>query len=216
LEHYPTPPPEVYQLHVWLREISPLIWRRLLVRSDSTIADLHYTLQIAMGWEGYHLHQFVIKGKRYGVPQPGGVWFVDDPRQVQLADLHFRLRERFLYEYDFGDLWQHEIRVEQKLPVQPKRRYPICISGRRAAPPEDCGGPWAFMALQDEYSPYFMLERLTEMLEAIEAGDLEAIEDVREEWAELHDWMNQEQFDRRTVNRRLQQYALGDEAWQWR
>ena len=50
-------PPEVYQLHVWSREISPMIWRRLLVRSDSTIADLHYTLQIAMGWEGYHLHQ---------------------------------------------------------------------------------------------------------------------------------------------------------------
>jgi hypothetical protein len=54
-----TPPPEVYQLHVWLREISPMIWRRLLVRSDSTIADLHYTLQITMGWEGYHLHQFI-------------------------------------------------------------------------------------------------------------------------------------------------------------
>jgi Plasmid pRiA4b ORF-3-like protein len=210
-----TPLPEIYQLHIWLREISPMIWRRLLVHSDSTIADLHYTLQIAMGWEGYHLHQFVIRGKHYGVPQPGGAWFADDPRQVQLADLHLRLRERFLYEYDFGDLWQHEIRVEKKLPVQPKRRYPTCIGGQRAAPPEDCGGPWAFMALQDEYSPYALLERLTEMLEAIQAGDLEAIEDVREEWAELHYWMNREQFDRRTVNRRLQQYAVGDEAWQW-
>jgi Plasmid pRiA4b ORF-3-like protein len=211
-----TPPLEVYRLHVWLREISPMIWRRLLVRSDSTVADLHYTLQIAMGWEGYHLHQFIIRGKRYGVPQPGGMRFSDDPTQVRLADLRLRLRERFLYEYDFGDLWQHEIRVEQKLPVQPKRRYPTCIGGQRAAPPEDCGGPWAFMALQDEYSPYSMLERLTEMLEAIEAGDLDAIEDVREAWAELHYWMNREQFDRWTVNRRLQQYAVGDEAWQWR
>jgi hypothetical protein len=113
-----TPPLEVYQLHVWQREISPLIWRRLLVRSDSIIADLHYTLQIAMGWEEYHLHQFVIRGKRYGVAQPGGMWFPDDPTQVRLADLRLRLRERFLYEYDFGDLWQHEIRVEQKLSVQ--------------------------------------------------------------------------------------------------
>jgi hypothetical protein len=144
------------------------------------------------------------------------VWFADDPRQVQLADLHLRLRERFLYEYDFGDLWQHEIRVEKKLPVQPKRRYPTCIGGQRAAPPEDCGGPWAFMALQEEYSPYAMLEHLTKMLEAIEAGDLDAIEGVREEWTELQYWMNREQFDRRTVNRRLQQYAVGDEAWQWR
>jgi hypothetical protein len=146
-------PPEAYQLHVWLREISPMIWRRLLVRSDSTIADLHYTLQIVMGWEGYHLHQFIIRGKRYGVPQPGGMWFLDDPTTVQLADLHLRLRERFLYEYDFGDRWQHEIRVEKKLPLQPKRRYPICIGGQRAAPLEDCGGPWAFLALQEEYSP---------------------------------------------------------------
>jgi hypothetical protein len=209
------PPPEVYQLHVWVREISPMIWRRLLVRSDSTIADLHYTLQIAMGWEGYHLHKFVIRGKRYGVAQPGGMWFPDDPTQVRLADLRLRLRERFLYEYDFGDLWQHEIRVEKKLPVQPKRQYPTCIGGQRAAPPEDCGGPWAFMALQDEYSPYDMLERLTEILEAFQAGDLDAIEDFREECAELQYWMNREQFDRRTVNRRLQQYAMGDEAWQW-
>lgn len=108
------PPPEVYQLHVWLREISPMIWRRLLVRSDCTIADLHYTLQIAMGWEGYHLHQFIIRGKRYGIPQPGGTWFPDDPTQVRLANFRFRLRERFLYEYHFGDLWQHAIRVEKK------------------------------------------------------------------------------------------------------
>jgi hypothetical protein len=93
-----TSSPEVYQLHVWLREISPMIWRRLLVRSDSTIADLHYTLQIAMGWEGNHLHQFIIRGKQYGVPRPGGMWFLDDPTQVRLADLRLRLRERFLYE----------------------------------------------------------------------------------------------------------------------
>ena len=127
-----------------------MIWRRLLVRSDSTMTDLHYTLQIAMGWEGYHLHQVLIRGKPYGVPQPGGVWFPDDPHQVRLVDLHLRLRERFLYEYDFGDLWQHEIRVEKKLPLQPKRRYPTCIGGQRATPLEDCGGPWAFMALQEE------------------------------------------------------------------
>jgi hypothetical protein len=127
-----------------------MIWRRLLVRSDSTIADLHYTLQIVMGSEGSHLHQFIIRGKRYGVPQSSGMWFLDDPTTVPLADLRLRLRERFLYEYDFGDRWQHEIRVEKKLPLQPKRRSPTCIGGQRATPPEDCGGPWAFMALQDE------------------------------------------------------------------
>jgi Plasmid pRiA4b ORF-3-like protein len=70
-----TLPPEVYQLHVWWREISPMIWRRLLVSSESLIANLHYILQMAMGWEGYHLHQFIIRGKRYGIPQSGGLGF---------------------------------------------------------------------------------------------------------------------------------------------
>ena len=66
---------EVYQLRVFLRQISPMIWRRLLVRSDSTIADLHYTLQIAMGWDDFHLHQFTIRGKHYGVSYECGLIF---------------------------------------------------------------------------------------------------------------------------------------------
>jgi hypothetical protein len=90
-----TPPPEVYQLHVWWREISPMIWRRLLVRSDSIIANLHYILQMAMGWGGYYLHHFIMRGKRYGIPQPGGLGFPDDSTQVRLADMRLRLRERF-------------------------------------------------------------------------------------------------------------------------
>src|SRR3712207_2265271 len=103
-------PVEVYQLHVWLREISPMIWRRLLVRSDSTIADLHYTLQIVFGWTDSHLHRFVIHGKDYGLAYLGGISFADDPHQVCLRDFRFRRNARFRYEYDFGDLWQHQIR----------------------------------------------------------------------------------------------------------
>ena len=133
--------PDVSQLYVWLCGISPLIWRRLLVRSDSTIADLHHTLQIAMGWDDAHLHRFRIRGKDYGISRIGGIGFRDDPHQVRLADFHFRHAECFLYEYDFGDLWQHVVRVERRLPRDRKRTYPVCIDGKRAAPPEDCGGP---------------------------------------------------------------------------
>jgi RimJ/RimL family protein N-acetyltransferase len=86
----------VYQLHVWLREISPMIWRRLLVRSDSTIADLHYTLQIAMGWDDAHLHRFRIRGKDYGISRIGGISFRDDPHQVRLADIGFRPRSYWI------------------------------------------------------------------------------------------------------------------------
>lgn len=71
------------------------------------------------------------------------------------------------------------------------------------------------MTLRDEYSPYHIVEHLTEMLEAFQAGDLEAVEEYREEFAELQYWVNLEQFDRRAVNRRLHQYAVGDAAWQW-
>src|SRR6266700_1351757 len=95
-----SPPPAgpfVYQLRVVLRHISPLIWRRLLVRSDSSIADLHATLQPALGWSDEHLHRFVIHGCQYG---DGGR---ADPRRVRLSDLGLRVGERFLYEYDFTD-----------------------------------------------------------------------------------------------------------------
>ncbi len=104
------PDPEmlcVYQFKVVLRGISPMIWRRLLLRSNQSIADLHYTIQIAMGWSDSHLHRFHIHGKDYGVAHEGGLTFSDDPKRVLLAQFGFRPRERFLYEYDFYDNWKH-------------------------------------------------------------------------------------------------------------
>jgi hypothetical protein len=121
----------VYQLRVVLRAVSPLIWRRLLVRSDTTIADMHGTLQTAFGWTDEHLNRFVVHGREYGVRHDGGIGFGDDPRHVRLADLGLRARERFLYEYDFTDGWQHDVRVERILPLDLRRRYPVCIGARR-------------------------------------------------------------------------------------
>jgi Plasmid pRiA4b ORF-3-like protein len=77
---------EVYQLHVWICQISPMIWRRLLVRSDSTIAELHYTLQIAFDWSDEHLNLFHIHSRDYGVYHDGGASFSLDPNQVWLSD----------------------------------------------------------------------------------------------------------------------------------
>ncbi len=94
---------EVYQLRIWIRKISPQIWRRLLVRSDSTIAELHDTLQVAFGWSDEHLHRFLIRGKPYGIARIGGIIFDDNPRQVQLRDFHFRCKETWVYEYDLTD-----------------------------------------------------------------------------------------------------------------
>ena len=91
----PEPPtnhePVVYQLRVVLRGVSPLIWRRLLVRSDSTIADLHASFQRVLGWTDEHLNRFVIHGREYGVWHDGGIGFRDNPRHVRLADLGLRV-----------------------------------------------------------------------------------------------------------------------------
>jgi hypothetical protein len=138
----PIPESVIYQLKLVLLGINPMIWRRLLVCGDSTIADLHYIVQIAMGWSDDHLHQFRIHGKRYGIALIGGISFSDDPKLVRLKDLGLRIIERFVYEYDFTDNWQHQIRVEAILAPELNQRYFVCIDGRRACPPEVCGGPW--------------------------------------------------------------------------
>jgi len=119
-------PGEIYQLHILLLQINPPIWRRLHVRSDSSIATLHELLQIAFDWSDFHLHRFVIRGKEYGLSRIGGSTFRTDAKKALLSQFHFRVNERFLYEYDFGDLWQHQIRFEGIEPVREKKLYPVC------------------------------------------------------------------------------------------
>jgi DNA invertase Pin-like site-specific DNA recombinase len=117
----------VYQLRVVLREISPIIWRRLLVGADTTLAGLHEILQVAFGWSGEHLHRFVIHGADYDA---------HDLRAVRLVELRLRETERFVYDYDFTGFWRHDIRVEQILAGEPAGCYPRCTGGpghRRSA-----------------------------------------------------------------------------------
>ena len=204
--------PEVYQIHVWIRHISPMIWRRLLMRADSTLANLHDAIQIAFGWSDFHLHRFRIHGRDYGVNRVGGLWFSRDARTVRLVDFQYRADERFLYEYDLGDGWQHVVRVERRLALEPRRTYPVCVGGPRAAPPEDCGGPWAFLERRDAV-PWQIREHLERLLEGIEAADLEAIRDDLDAVESLRAWLTLDRFDRREVNRRLRLYAAADERW---
>ena len=121
--------PIIYQLRVVLESISPLIWRRLLVPDDYSIADLHFILQIAFDWDDWNLHRFFIHGKDYGIYHSGGMSFSDDPYQVRLADFKFRKGEKFLYEYDFFNSRKHLVRVEDILSIDPKKQYPLCTSG---------------------------------------------------------------------------------------
>ncbi|PZS12453.1 MAG: hypothetical protein DLM60_22275 [Pseudonocardiales bacterium] len=119
--------PCVYQLRVVLAGSSPLIWRRLLIPADTTIAGLHAILQAAFGWSGEHLHRFVIHGREYGIAYCGGPGFREDTRTVRLGELGLRPTERFCYYYDFTDGWCHDLRLEQILPAPPGWRRPrVC------------------------------------------------------------------------------------------
>jgi hypothetical protein len=148
---HPDAPPasdQVYQLKVTLKNIRPPIWRRLLVPSTATLAELHRIIQSAMGWEDGHLHGFEIDGKQF---QPAsdedGIFAFDGPdtdTTVPLRDVVRGEGSKFSYTYDFGDTWEHVILVEKVLPVEAGVTYPRCIKGKRACPPEDCGGPWGY------------------------------------------------------------------------
>jgi len=150
----------VYQLKVGLCACSPLIWRRLLVTSDTTIAQLHTILQTALGWEDVHLHRFRVHGKEYGLYREGGLSFADDPHQVHLAEFQLRPGERFVYEYDLIDFWQHDIRLEHILTWDLRKTYPVCIAGARACPLEDCGGPAGYQRLLEARESWEALEQM--------------------------------------------------------
>ncbi len=134
--------PQIYQLRVVLRGIGPSIWRRLLVRTETAVAQLPEVLQIAFGCADSHLNRFEIRGREYGVYDDGGRLFRTDARKLHLCDLKLRRLERYMYT--FGDSWIHDMRIAATLPVDLSKTYPACVAGKCAAPPEDCGGPHAF------------------------------------------------------------------------
>lgn len=161
-------PVEIIQLKVRLLGISPMIWRRVLVPSSTTLRELHGILQVAMGWEGIHLFLFDVYAVRYGSFELHAA----DP-DVPLQQFGFRKNERFSYIYDMGDHWEHEIRVEEINPPQ-KKSYPVCIGGSGACPPEDCGGPHGYLEHRDEtesYDAWRDMDIMTGFLEDVVAAD---------------------------------------------
>ena len=140
----------VYQLKITLRDIKPPIWRRVQVKSSTTLSQLHLIIQAAMGWYNCHLHQFSIQGIDYGKPDPDYGLDICDEKQVQLNQVIEQEKSKFFYTYDFGDGWEHEILVEKVLPRESKVSYPVCLKGKRACPPEDCGGAWGYPEFLEE------------------------------------------------------------------
>lgn len=178
---------DIYRVHVSLREIAPPVWRRIELSSQTTLHQFHRILQIAMGWENYHLHEYIIGGQRYGTPDPA----YNDPGEVRreggvrLATVFREPGAEIVYLYDFGDFWQHEIRLEAVLPPESGVAYPRLLEGARSCPPEDCGGTRGYAAL---------LEIL--------------LDPTHREFEQMRTWVgprfNAEVFSAAAVNQRLQ------------
>jgi hypothetical protein len=169
------PPTEIYELKITLRGTKPPIWRRVAVPGDIKLSKLHAVIQLVMGWYDCHLHQFVAPdGACLGLRDPDldlGLDVLDEHR-YRLWDIADRKGACFNYEYDFGDSWEHRVRVTKIGPPKPDLKYPTCLAGRGACPPEDCGGVWGYYEL------------------------LDAVGDPRHErHAEMVEWLGTERFD---------------------
>ena len=187
--HLPERTGTIYQFKVTLKESDPPIWRRIQV-PDLTLGELHDVLQVVMGWEDDHLHQFIIRGAYYGPQDPDDMdWDMEtemeDEEDILISKIAKMGRKvRFTYEYDFGDSWEHEIVLEKTLEPELKVKYPRCVEGARACPPEDVGGVSGY------------------------ADFLEAMADPKHpEHREMKEWIggkfDPEKFDLKAVNREL-------------
>jgi hypothetical protein len=136
----------VYQVKVILHGAKPPIWRRLRLPASTTLAQLHQVIQVAFGWEDAHLHAFEVGGRRYSRPD-FELWDeAADEGKARLQDLASRPGARLRYTYDFGDSWEHDVLVEDAL-APDGVPHAVCLAGRRAGPPEDCGGVWGYAEL---------------------------------------------------------------------
>ena len=137
----------IVQIKVKLLGVTkPPVWRRVQLRADTRLDQLHEILQAALGWENYHMHVFEFGEQRFGVRDPELDF--SDERQVTLGELT-DIGTRFRYTYDFGDDWHHEILIEDLLDPEPNIHYPILVDAKGACPPEDCGGVWGYADLKE-------------------------------------------------------------------
>jgi hypothetical protein len=143
-------PAPVYQIKVGLRGAKPPIWRRLQMSADISLARLHEVIQVAFGWEDSHLHVFETPYGNFGTADAELGHRAEAP--VTLEQVAPAVNDKISYTYDFGDNWDHDILIEKVLDRDQKTAYPRCTGGRRAAPPEDCGGVWGYADLVEVLS----------------------------------------------------------------
>ena len=191
---------DVIQLNISIQHSEPLIFRTVQVKKETTFFELHHIIQIVMGWQNYHLFEFNLDGYRVGLIEESekcngyGSDQVLDASSVKMTDILSGEKETFLYNYDFGDCWMHEISLEKFVKKEAKVVYPICIDGRYNCPPEDCGGILGFYHI------------------------LSIIQDTAHpEYKETRQWVGKKydpsMFDKNKVNRKLRQLRSYIARW---
>jgi hypothetical protein len=182
----------IFRIKVGLLEVSPLVWRRFLIPSSVTLNRLHLVLQDIMGWQNYHLYQFQIGPYKYSVPDPdddSGELDFKDSRRTKLGKLIIEKNQTFIYEYDFGDRWIHQLLIEDILKRDRENQYPVCLEGENSCPPEDSGGPFGY----------------SDIIEIIQNPANPEYKDVRL-W--LGKGFDPRKFDLKLVNKRLSRTLL--------
>jgi len=187
----------IYQIKIVLKGSKPKIWRRILVPSDLLLSDLHKIIQTTMGWTNSHLHQF-IKDKTFYVQkstEDDFWWNINymDYAKIKISVLLKKEKDKIIYEYDFGDGWEHDIILEKIRNETANKNIPICLTGKNNCPPEDCGGIWGYYEMLEsiknpnndkyndyidwlgyEFDPtYFNKDEINEMLKTEDFGCIE-------------------------------------------
>jgi hypothetical protein len=184
----------IFQLRISLMDSEPEIWRRVLVPEDYSLGDLHDVIQIAMGWENAHLHGFRQKDRTFGPKGPDSFENEQDEEEVLLSDVLKKSGSKILYEYDFGDSWEHAVSLEKVLKLDATTTLPSCIEGENACPPEDVGGISSYNSI---------VHALTHDND----GDGDEEDDIDEELLEwLGDDFSPERFDVEGVNETFKQW----------
>jgi hypothetical protein len=135
----------IYQIKISLQHTHIPIWRRILVEANTGLDEFHEIIQIAMGWEDEHLHQFIVNDTYYGIADPEFDMDVEDEMDHCIADVLKEESEVIVYEYDLGEGWYHDIVLEKMVAEVPNQIYPYCMDGENACPPEDIGGIYGYM-----------------------------------------------------------------------
>ena len=195
-----------FQFRIVLRRTSPHLWRRVLVGSDSSLAQLHQVVQALFGWTDSHLHRFVVRGRSLGASSTASAATLP-AAEVRLSEFKLLLKERFFYDYHCHDvdapIWRHEIRLEKSLVADPER-VPRCIGGVGNPPLEQSGSPRELSTLAELFTPQFVLRQLTELVDR-EANDAQLAQHLRH----LRPWLTADRFSRKQGNLRLQAGLAG-------